>query len=60
MKYYTVPQLAKMFNLSETQIRRLVYTGKLPARRWGKRIIFLEDDLKEYFKNLPLANPYVK
>ncbi len=59
VKIYTVKDLSKMLGVSEYHIRRLTYKGKLPGRKWGKRIVFLEDDLKEYFKSLDFVNPTV-
>ena len=59
VKIYTVNDLAKILGVSEYHIRRLTYKGKLPERKWGKRIVFLEDDLREYFKSLDFVNPRV-
>ncbi len=59
VKLYTVKELAQLLGVSEFHVRRLTYQGKLPGRKWGKRIVFLEDDLREYFKNLDFVNPRV-
>ena len=59
VKIYTVKELANILGVSESHVRRLTYQGKLPGRKWGKRIVFLEDDLKEYFKALDFVNPRV-
>ncbi|WP_457601081.1 helix-turn-helix domain-containing protein [Hydrogenivirga sp.] len=59
MKLYTVKDVAQILGVSEYHVRRLTYKGKLPGRKWGKRIIFLEEDLKEYFKSLDFVNQMV-
>ena len=59
MKFYTTKELARMLGVSEYHVRRLTYKGRLPGRKWGKRIIFLEEDLKEYFRSLEFVNPRV-
>ncbi len=59
VKIYTVKDIAKMLGVSEYHVRRLTYSGKLPGRKWGKRIVFLEDDLKEYFRTLDFVNPRI-
>ena len=58
--FYTTKELAEMLGVSERHIRRLSYKGKLPARKWGKKVIFLKEELNEYFKSLPFVNPMVE
>lgn len=58
-KILTVKDVARMLGISEYHVRRLTYKGKLPGRKWGKKIIFLPDELEEYFKSLPFVNPMV-
>ncbi len=58
--FYTVKDLAQMLGCSEENVRQLARKGKLPARKWKKRIIFLRDELEEYFKTLPYLNPRFK
>lgn len=59
MKFYTTKELARILGVSEYHVRRLTYKGKLPGRKWGKKIIFLEEDLREYFRSLDFVNPRV-
>lgn len=58
--FYTTKELAELLGVSEQHVRRLGYKGKLPARKWGKRIIFLKDEVEEYLRSLPLLNPMVE
>ncbi len=60
MKVLTVREVAKMLGVSEYHVRRLTYKGKLPGRKWGKRIVFLEDELDKYFKSLPFVNSMIE
>ncbi len=53
----TVKDVARVLKTSEAKVRMRVYRGQLPARKLGGRIIFLEDELKEYLKNLPKVTP---
>ncbi|WP_457600604.1 helix-turn-helix domain-containing protein [Hydrogenivirga sp.] len=53
-------EVAKMLGVSEYHVRRLTYKGKLPGRKWGKRIVFLEDELDKYFKSLPFVNSMIE
>ncbi|RLJ70713.1 excisionase family DNA binding protein [Hydrogenivirga caldilitoris] len=55
----TVKDVAQMLGVTEQQVRRLTYKGKLPGRKWGKKIIFLKEELDEYFRSLPFVNPMV-
>ena len=50
-----VTQLARAVGKSEAAIRSLVQRGELPARRWGRRVVFLTADLDAYFQQLPVA-----
>jgi hypothetical protein len=39
------------------QIRSAIWTGKLKARRAGKVIVILRDDLDKYLNSLPAIEP---
>ncbi len=56
--FYTVKDLAQMLGCGEENIRKLARKGHLPARKLGRRMVFLEDELKESLKNLPYVNPF--
>lgn len=53
----TAKDVAELFGTSEENIRLKVYRKQLPARRLGRRLIFLRDELEEYLKKLPPAVP---
>jgi len=50
-------ELAELLGESPSSIRMKVYRGQLPARRLGRRLIFLRDELEEYLKKLPRVLP---
>ena len=53
--FYTVVEMAEMLGCTRQNIYKLIRTGKLPARRWGKHTIILKEDLQNFFKSLPLV-----
>ena len=56
--FYTVKDLAQMFGCGEENVRKLARKGYLPARKLGRKIIFLKDELEEALRSLPYLNPY--
>ena len=49
--------VAEMLGITPGGVRMMVYRGQLPARRLGRRIVFLEEELKEALKKLPRVVP---
>ena len=49
--------VAEMLGITPGGVRMMVYRGQLPARRLGRRIVFLEEELKEALKELPKVVP---
>jgi len=49
-----IPDVAKILNTTELNCRRMVERGQVPARRLGRRVIILRDELDLYLKGLPL------
>lgn len=47
-KFYTVNQIAKMFNMHPKTIRRYIQKGSLVAKKIGKEWRVLESDLKAF------------
>lgn len=37
--YYTVEQAAEILYVSQRTIRTYISSGRLPARRWGRRLL---------------------
>ena len=58
--FYTIKELAEVLGVSEPYVRKMVYKGKIPARKWGRRVIVLKKELEEHLKNLPPVNPMVE
>jgi excisionase family DNA binding protein len=52
-----VPDAAQYAGVSHWFIRSAVWNGKLRARRAGKVIIILRDDLDEFLNSLPEVQP---
>jgi excisionase family DNA binding protein len=50
---FTIPQVAKYSGLTPWQVRMSVWQGKLPAKRVGKCLIILRDDVDAFLKALP-------
>ena len=53
---YTVAQAVKATGIGRTTIYADLKSGRLAARKRGKRTIILADDLRAYLASLPLKN----
>ena len=53
--FYTLKELSDILGLKPKSMYNLVYSGKLPARKWGRNWIVMKKDLEKYFEELPLA-----
>lgn len=51
--FFSIPEVAQRIGRTEEATRRLIERGALPARRWGRRIVILADDLETFARNLP-------
>jgi excisionase family DNA binding protein len=49
----TVVEVARRLGMTEAAVRSAVARGRLPARRWGHRVVFLEGDLADFVCGLP-------
>jgi hypothetical protein len=50
---YRVRDLVPILGWSELAIRREIERGTIPARRWGRRIVILRDELETFLQQLP-------
>jgi excisionase family DNA binding protein len=50
---FRIHDLARALGCSELAARRMVERGEVPARRWGRRIVILADELREHLRRLP-------
>ena len=57
--FFTVKELAELLAISENGVRNLIYSRKLPARKWGGRLVVLREDLERFMRSLPPAVPDV-
>lgn len=55
MKILSVKDVAKILQTTEQNVYKLIYRGHLPARRRGRRIVFLEDELFAALRELPVV-----
>ena len=46
----TIPQTAKVFQVSEKKVRRLIKSGKLVAYRIGHQLRIAEEDLRRFLQ----------
>ncbi len=53
--FYTLKELADMLEKKKKSMYNLVYSGKLPARKWGGRWIVTKKDFEKYLEELPMA-----
>jgi excisionase family DNA binding protein len=51
--FFSIPEVAQRIGRTEEATRRLIERGDLPARRWGRRVVVLADDLETFARNLP-------
>jgi excisionase family DNA binding protein len=49
----TTAEVAKRLGMSRHAVYRAAATGRLPARRWRRNLVFLVADLNEHFTSLP-------
>ena len=52
---FTVPEAADYIGRSASYVRQLKRDNRLPARRDGKSLIFLKEDLDFFLDQLPEA-----
>jgi excisionase family DNA binding protein len=52
-KYLTVPETAEITGKTIRATWQDLYRGRLPYRRWGRRILVPRDELEQFLKALP-------
>jgi excisionase family DNA binding protein len=50
---YTIMELCAATGIGRTSIYEAIWAGKLKARKFGGRTVFLADDVREFLANLP-------
>ena len=48
-----IRDLAPLLGCSEVAARRMIEAGAIPARRWGRRIVILREELETHLRLLP-------
>jgi excisionase family DNA binding protein len=56
-KYLNTNEAALFLGRTPKAIRRMVERGQIPFRRWGKRIVFVREELEEFVNALPGMRP---
>ena len=51
---FSIPEVARLLGWTELATRRAVERGQIPARRWGRRVVVLREDLDAHLRALPL------
>jgi excisionase family DNA binding protein len=50
-KFLTLKEVAKIFNVSEIMVRRLMYRRKIPFFKIRRLIRFSEEDINQFLEN---------
>ena len=53
---WTIPEVAEMFKLSREYVAKRAAAGEWPSRRYGRRVLFLLEDV-EQIKDLGRVTP---
>ena len=56
----SVKQVAELLGCEQQAVYARVYRGALPAKRWGRKIVFIKKDLEEFLDALPPVVPNAK
>lgn len=54
----TVRDVAQMLSTTEKAVYTLVQRRRIPYRKFGKRLVFLREDLEEFLRSLPKEEPF--
>jgi excisionase family DNA binding protein len=49
----TAAEVATRLGVSKNSVYRAAKDGRLPARRWSRKIVFLVPELNRFFESLP-------
>ena len=52
-RYLTVPETAVETGKTERAVWHDIYRGKIPHRRWGRKILVPRAELEEFLASLP-------
>ena len=57
---YPVQEAAEAAGIGRTALYEAIRTGKLIARKYGRRTLIASDDLKAFVENLPPVKPTLR
>ena len=52
-KTLTVREAALAVGISERALWQQIYRGRFPHRRWGRKVVILEDEVTQFLRLLP-------
>lgn len=52
---YSTEEAAGMLGICRQEVSKLIHEGKLPARRYGRRVLVTHEALVEFLSRLPAA-----
>jgi excisionase family DNA binding protein len=53
---YSIPDAARRAGLSSSNVRLVIQRGELKARKMGRRVLILDEDLRAWLAALPSAS----
>lgn len=53
----TIPDACKLANCGRSSIYRAMWSGQLPAKKLGAKVLILRSDLEAWLQDLPAAFP---
>lgn len=54
---FTIDHACTLVGVGRTKLYEALDTGKLPAKKWGKRTLILKADLEQYLSKLDAYKP---
>lgn len=54
----TVKDMADLLGISTNAVYVLVHRKRIPYRKFGRRVVFLREEIEEFFKSLPKEEPF--
>ncbi|MFM9872974.1 MAG: helix-turn-helix domain-containing protein [Fimbriimonadaceae bacterium] len=56
-QYHSVPQAAAILGVSKSTAWSLVWSGRLKAKRLGRRVLISDDTIREFVESCPDYDP---
>jgi excisionase family DNA binding protein len=56
----SVAQAAEVLGMSRSAVYAAIVDGRLPARKWGDRVLLLRSELERFLNGLPVRRATVR